>query len=216
VTLTLWGRPSSVNVQKILWALDEFGLTYDHKIVAGKYGGLDDPAFQALTPVPRVPVLEDGGIGVWESHAILRHLARTHAAHPLGAAMADPAQAAAIDAWLEYGSTSLQPPFIGMFWQLVRMRDDQRDAATLSGHRSAVMAALAVLERGLSDGRTYLAGDSFSLADIGLGSLLYRLFDIAPDIGDATGNVCSWRDRLAAREAYQRHVAVNYDELRVT
>lgn len=216
MSLTLWGRPSSVNVQKVLWALAEFGLPYDHKIVAGKYGGLDDPAFQALTPVSRVPVLEDGGIGVWESHAILRHLARIHPEHPLGAAMADPAQAAAIDAWLEYGSTSLQPPFIGMFWQLVRMRPDQRDAATLDGHRSAVMAALAVLERGLSDGRPYLAGDSFSLADIGLGSLLYRLFDIAPDIGDATAGVCAWRDRLAAREAYQRHVAVSYDELRVT
>ncbi len=216
MSLTLWGRPSSVNVQKVLWALAEFGLPYDHKIVAGKYGGLDDPAFQALAPVSRVPVLEDGGIGVWESHAILRHLARIHPEHPLGAAMADPAQAAAIDAWLEYGSTSLQPPFIGMFWQLVRMRPDQRDAATLDGHRSAVMAALAVLERGLSDGRPYLAGDSFSLADIGLGSLLYRLFDIAPDIGDATAGVCAWRDRLAAREAYQRHVAVSYDELRVT
>lgn len=216
MTLTLWGRPSSVNVQKVLWALAEFGLPYDHKIVAGKYGGLDDPAFQALTPVPRVPVLEDGGIGVWESHAILRHLARTHPDHPLGAAMADPAQAASIDAWLEYGSTSLQPPFIGMFWQLVRMRDDQRDAATLDGHRSAVLGSLAVLERGLSDGRPYLAGASFSLADIGLGSLLYRLFDIATDIGEGTPGLCAWRDRLAAREAYQQHVAVSYDELRVT
>lgn len=113
-------------------------------------------------------------------------------------ATAGPVQAQAIDACLEYGSTSLQPPFIGMFWQLIRMRDHQSDAATLNGHRSGLMAAFSVLERGRSDGRSCLAGDNFSLADIGLGNLLYRLFDIAPDIGDATESVCSWHDRLAA------------------
>ena len=73
--MILWGRPSSVNVQKVLWALTELGLPYDHRIVGGKYKGLDAPEFKALTPVPRVPVLQHGVEVVWESHAILRYLA---------------------------------------------------------------------------------------------------------------------------------------------
>mgnify|MGYP003762721953 FL=1 len=55
--MILWGRASSVNVQKVLWGLEEQGLVYEHKIVDGKFGGTDDPEFTALTPVRRVPVL---------------------------------------------------------------------------------------------------------------------------------------------------------------
>ena len=58
--MILWGRASSVNVQKVLWALEDCALPYEHKIVGGIFGGNDDPKFAALTPVRRVPVLQDG------------------------------------------------------------------------------------------------------------------------------------------------------------
>ena len=63
-------------MQKVLWALEERALPYEHKIVGGTIGGNDDPEFAALTPVSRVPVLQDGDVTLWESHAILRYLAR--------------------------------------------------------------------------------------------------------------------------------------------
>jgi glutathione S-transferase len=212
MSLRLWGRPSSVNVQKALWALDEFGLSYAHEVVGGKYGGLDRPEFAALTPARRVPVLEDGGIVVWESHAVLRHLGRCHPDHPLG--MADPGRAARIDPWMEFGATTLQPPFIALFWQLVRMRPHERDESAMVASRKAIAEALAVPERALSDGRDFLAGD-FSLADIALGSLFHRLFDLAPDLRAACPAVDAWHGRLCARPAHARHVAVSYEELRV-
>lgn len=76
-TLELWGRSSAFNVQKVLWLLDELGLAFRHTDAGGAAGGLDTPAFRALNPHGRVPVLRDGGTVVWESHSILRYLAAT-------------------------------------------------------------------------------------------------------------------------------------------
>ena len=204
--MILWGRASSVNVQKVLWALEELGLAFDHRIVGGKYGGLDTPEFAALVPMARVPVLEDGDIALWESHSILRYLAKktgllsvtTHA-----------------DMWMEFGSTTLQPPFIGLFWQRVRMTPDQQDSAILAGHLKALTKGLAALNTGLSDGRSFVAGSGFSMADIVLGSLFYRMTDLYPDILGPFPHVADWHATISARPGYQRWIVTSYDELKV-
>ncbi|WP_421706364.1 glutathione S-transferase N-terminal domain-containing protein [Alloalcanivorax xenomutans] len=54
--LTLWGRDSAFNVQKVLWLLDELELEYRHISLGGDHGGLDDPEFLAMNPHGRVPV----------------------------------------------------------------------------------------------------------------------------------------------------------------
>ena len=70
--LTVWGRRSSFNVQKVLWTLDELGLPYEHRDAGGSYGGLDTPEFLAMNPHGRVPVVRDGSLVVWETHSIVR------------------------------------------------------------------------------------------------------------------------------------------------
>ena len=72
--ITLWGRYSSINVQKAAWALDELGLEYTPVDAGGDAGGLDAPAFRAMNPHGRVPVLKDGETVVWESNAVVRYL----------------------------------------------------------------------------------------------------------------------------------------------
>lgn len=207
--MILWGRPTSVNVQKALWALDEMGLDYEHRLVGGKHGGLDQPPLTALTPSRLIPVLQDGATTVWESHAILRHLLRRHPGDPL-----DSGDPATVDSWLDFGATALQPAFIGLFYQKVRLTPEARDARTEAGHREALARALTVVGRGLADGRPYLAGSGFGIADIGLGSLLFRLNDIAPEIVAADPAVAAWHERLRQRPAFARHVATSYDDLR--
>lgn len=201
--MILWGRPSSVNVQKVLWALEELGLTYDHRIVAGKYGGLDTPEFKSLTPVPRVPVLQHDSEVVWESHAILRYLAPN-------------TMTTQADIWMEFGSTTLQPPFIGMFWQRVRMTPQQQDEAVLAKHVKALNAGLTILESGMSDGRAYVAGPEFSMADVALGSLFYRIIDLYPDFLVQYPQVMAWHKAIAIRAGYNKWIATSYDELKVT
>jgi glutathione S-transferase len=45
--LTIWGRRSSFNVQKVLWFAGELGLAYEHILAGGSFGRLDDPDFRA-------------------------------------------------------------------------------------------------------------------------------------------------------------------------
>ena len=171
--------------------------------------GASIPAFAALTPTRRVPVLQDGAHTVWESHAILRHLGRRFPAHPLGQG-----DAGQVDSWLDFGATTLQPSFIGLFYQKVRMTAAERSAAAEAEHRKGVAAGFDVLSRGLADGRPYLAGAELSLADIGIGSMMFRLHDIAPDLVTAAPLVAGWHQRLAARQGFATHIATSYDELR--
>ena len=201
--MILWGRSSSVNVQKVLWGLEEQGLVYEHKIVGGKFGGTDDPEFTALTPVWRIPVLQDGDVTLFESNAILRYLANGQTT-PVA------------DMWMEFGSTTLQPPFIGLFWQQVRMTKAEQDKAVLQGQIKALYAALEIMNTALSDGRAYLAGNNFSMADVAIGSLFHRLMDLHPNILDALPFLDEWHASIAELAGYRKWIAISHEELRVT
>ncbi|QXT41072.1 glutathione S-transferase family protein [Gymnodinialimonas ceratoperidinii] len=193
--MILWGRPSSVNVQKVLWALAELSRPFEHRIVGDKYGGTDTPEFAALTPVPRVPVLQDGDLALWESHAILRYLAG--GVPPLA------------DQWMEYATSSLQPAFIRLFYERVRTPPAKRqgNAAELE---AAFQAGLAPLEWQLEK-TSWLGGESFGMADIAAGAMMYRAHDMGVSFGP---EVARWYGQLCERAAYREIVMTSYEELR--
>ncbi len=213
MTIRLWGRASSVNVQKILWALDEAGLAFERIDAGGRYGVTDSDAFGAMNPARRVPVLEEDGFVLWESHAILRYLGR-HPAARQGLTPASQQASAIMDQWMEFTTSTLQPPFIAAFWQLVRTRPAERSADVLAKASAEFAAALRILDGRLAR-EEFLAGDAFSLADIAAGSLMHRARDCGL-VPDDLANLLRWADALAVRAAYGRHVAVSYEELRVT
>ena len=59
--LKIWGRLSSINVQKVVWCCDEIGLKYDRVDVGGPFGGNDTPEYLAKNPNGLVPVIEEDG-----------------------------------------------------------------------------------------------------------------------------------------------------------
>ena len=124
MAITLWGRISSANVQKVRWALAELGLAYEHIPVGGKYGGNREPAYLALNPNGLVPTLRDGDLVLWESHAILRYLAATYGAGSLWPE--SPSARAIVDQWTDWTATTFQPAWIGAFWQVVRTPNEQQ------------------------------------------------------------------------------------------
>jgi glutathione S-transferase len=73
--LKVWGRRSSANVQKVMWLVGELELAHEHIPAGGPYGSSTSPTFRAMNPNGLVPVIEDDGLVMWESNAILRYLA---------------------------------------------------------------------------------------------------------------------------------------------
>jgi len=209
--LRIWGRRSSFNVQKVLWLAGELGLAFEQVPAGGDYGGLDTPAFRALNPHGRIPVLQDGDLTVWESHAILRYLA---ARHGEGAFWSDdPAARAPVDGWMDWAQATLQPAFLGgVFWGYYRTPEAERNWPAIRAGLAETAAQFRILDAALA-GRAFLGGDRPTLADIPAGTTLYRYFEL--DIErPALPNVAAWYARLQARPAYRQHVMVPFDELK--
>lgn len=209
--LKIWGRRSSFNVQKVLWLVDELSLAHQHIDAGGSFGGLDSPDFLAMNPHGKVPVIDDGGTVVWESHSILRYLAARHGGAQWSPA--DPAERSLAERWMDWSATTLQPDFLmGVFWGFYRMPDAQRDWPAIHAKVAACASHFRLLDRMLAD-RRYLLGDEPTLADIPAGTALYRYFGL--DIErPPVPNVEAWYRRLQARPAYRAHVMLPFEELR--
>jgi glutathione S-transferase len=208
--ITLWGRRSAFNVQKVLWLLDELGLEFHHRQVGGQFGGLDTPTFGAMNPHRRVPVLEDGSTVVWESHAILRYLAARYGANELWPA--DPATRSLADRWMDWSQCSLQPPFMRLFWGYFRTPPERRKQVLLETALAECDRLFAVLNEHLKSQR-FLAGPTFSLADIPAGTTLYRYFEMGIEV-PRHSHVDAWYGRLSERPAYRGTIMVSFEELR--
>lgn len=81
--LKIWGRNTSSNVQKAMWAVGEVGLEYERFDIGGAFGKNREPAYLAMNPNGLVPTLQDGDFILWESNAIVRYLAREYGAESL-------------------------------------------------------------------------------------------------------------------------------------
>jgi glutathione S-transferase len=206
--ITLWGRRNSINVQKVLWTLDELGLAFEHIDAGGDAGGLDEPAFRAMNPHGRVPVLKDGKTAIWESNTIVRHLCAAYAPGVL--CPEAPLSRAAAEAWMDWTLATLQPAIMGLFWGFYRTPAAQRDGRRNREFEIQAGEAVAVLNRWLEK-RPFVAGSTFSMADIPAGTLMHRYFGMEIDRPPAA-QVETWRGRLGARIPYKTHVMRPFDE----
>ena len=76
--LKVWGRVNSINVQKVLWALEELKVPYERVEAGMAFGVVNEPFYKKMNPNSRVPTIEDDGFVLWESNAIVRYLAAKH------------------------------------------------------------------------------------------------------------------------------------------
>ncbi|MCJ2121992.1 glutathione S-transferase family protein [Methylobacterium sp. J-077] len=193
----LWGRLTSVNVQKAVWALDEAGLAYERIDAGGAHGIVADPAYRAMNPNGLVPTLEEDGFVLWESNAILRYLAATA---PALALPTDPRARALIEQWLDWQSTSFTPAMREAFWQLYRSANPDQTVIAASLKRTEAFAA--ILEAHLSD-RDYMVGQTFGIADIALGCAAHRWLNLPAERVERPA-LRRWYERIAARPGAAR------------
>lgn len=210
--IRIWGRKSSSNVQAVMWCVGELGLEYERTDAGFTYGVVDTPEFLAMNPNGLVPVLIDEGLEpLWESAAIIRYLAARYGDDsfwPKDAAARSP-----VDKWAEWAKATFSLGFtVPIFWRVVRTAPKDQDPAAIAAAVMALDGKLDIAEAQLSR-HAFLAGETFTPADIQFGHLLYRYFTI--DIERRPRPVLErYYKTLMERPAFQEHVMVSYEELR--
>ena len=199
--LKIWGRTNSINVQKVLWCCGEIGLDYERIDAGLAFGVNDTPEYKAMNPNGLVPTIDDEGFILWESHAIVRYLARKHATGSLWPA--DARTAADADRWMEWYSTTLWLNVRPIFHNLVRTPPEKRNMAEVEDHRKKLAANFGIVDKQLS-GSDYLAGSAFTMADIPMAVAAYRWFNL-PLGRPAMSNVERWYRRICERPAFRQH-----------
>jgi glutathione S-transferase len=210
--LKVWGRKTSINVQKVMWTVGELGVPHKRIDAGGPFGGLDTPEFATLNPNRLVPVIEDDDFVLWESHAIVRYLAAEYGMGTL--APADRKQRALANQWMEWANSTIYPDVIlTCFLGLIRTPAKDRDVAAIEGAARRVGENLAILDAQLGR-RSYILGEQLTVADVANGALMYRYFNL--DIPrPQLPNVEAWYQRLTQRKPYQEHVMLDFKAMKV-
>ncbi|AGH50965.1 glutathione S-transferase [Sphingomonas sp. MM-1] len=199
--LTIWGRPNSHNVKKVVWFAEEIGRPFVRLNIGGAFGITD--SYREMNPNALIPTIEDDGLVLWESNAILRYLAARYGEGTLWPA--DPAARARGDKWMDwqFGYADAQRD---AFLNLVRHSPEERDAAAIARSAEATATMMAILNQALAD-RPWLSGDNFGVGDVPMGVYAHSWF--ALDIErPAMPHVEDWYARLRERPGYAAHVMI--------
>ena len=210
--LEIWGRKTSSNVQALMWCIGELGLDYWRYDIGHRFGGNDTPEFLAMNPNGTVPVLRDAeGEAMWETGAIIRYLAASYGNENFWPTEAR--QRIKVDQWAEWSKLNIAANFTApIFWRVVRTAAKDRDEQAIKQALHTLHKNLFIANRQLEQ-QQYIAGETFTLADIQFGHLLYRYFDIAIERENLPA-IERYYQRLLQREAFVEHVMVSYEELR--
>jgi len=202
--LKIWGRNTSSNVQKVLWCCDELGIPFDRVDVGGPFGGNQDAEYLALNPNGLVPTVRDGHLVLWESNTICRYLAATHNGEWLYPSA--PAARALVERWMDWQLSTIGPPMGALLYGLIRTKPEQRDHAAIEAARRKAASAWTIVEDALESG-PFLAGAEFSLAEIVMGTLVYR-WHAFPIERPPLPRLKAWYDRMRQRPAFHTHIEI--------
>jgi glutathione S-transferase len=202
--LKIWGRATSSNVQKVLWCCAELGVAFERVDLGGPFGGNQDPEYLALNPNGLVPTVRDGDLVLWESNTICRYLAATYDGERLYPAA--PAARALVERWMDWQLSTIGAPMGTLLFGLIRSRPEQRDHAAIEAARRQALAGWTIVEDALDD-RPWLAGSALSLAEIALGTLVYR-WHAFPIERPALKKLRAWYERMRERPGFKTHVEI--------
>ncbi|MBO0754085.1 MAG: glutathione S-transferase family protein [Bradyrhizobiaceae bacterium] len=201
--LRIWGRNTSSNVQKAMFAIAELGLACERIDVGGAFGKNKEPSYLAMNPNGLVPTLEeDDGFLLWESNSIVRYLAAKHGAGTLQPK--DPHRQALANQWMDWQLTVYGPAITPVFWGLVRTPPAQRDHRSIEAGKAKTTAAVQILNDHLAD-NAYAAGDAFSMGDIPLAVMSYRYRELVAE-RPALPHFERWYAAIASRPAFRDQV----------
>jgi glutathione S-transferase len=202
--IKIWGRKTSSNVQKAMWAVGELKLEHERIDIGGSFGKNREAAYLAMNPNGLVPTLEEeDGFLLWESNTIVRYLAGKHDKAGV-LEPKDPKQRAIASQWMDW-QLSVAGPAIGpAFWGLIRTPAEKRDMAAIKASQDKITDAMKMLDARLGKAE-YVAGAAFSYGDIPVAIMCYRFVQLVPQ-RPPMPDLDRWYGAISKRKAFQDHV----------
>ena len=182
---------------RVRWALEEVGQPYDVRLLSFKE--MKEPAHLARHPFGQIPTYEEGDLVLFESGAIVFHIAERHA----GLLPEDPNARARAIMWMFASLSTLEPPILDRDVARFLEGDKPWSEERMSGVKDRIRRRLGELARRLGDAN-WLDG-AFSAGDLMMGEVLHR---VKPSgMLDEYPNLAAYVARAEARPAYQRAFA---------
>lgn len=196
MTLKVLGRPTSINVRKVLWTCAELDLRFEHVE--------NDPALLARNPNGLVPVIDDDGFVLWESNAICRYLAAKH--QPRGPLLPEDREARArVEQWMDWQATDLNFAWRYSFLAQVRRSPAHTDPAAIQASVESWNGCMRLLDEHFQAGGQFVTGEFFTLADVVLGLSAHRWL-LTPMERPHLDALHGYYQRLSVRPAFRAHV----------
>ncbi len=182
---------------RVRWALEEVGQPYEVRLVSSR--AMKEPAHLVLHPFGQIPTYEEGELALFESGAIVLHIAQSHA----GLLPDDENARARAITWMFAALSTVEPPTLELGIARVHERDKPWHAERLPLVENRVRDRMKQLSVRLGDAE-WLDG-AFSAGDLMMASVLLRLR--ASGILDEYANLAAYLARAEARPAYKRAFA---------
>lgn len=179
---------------RVRWALEELGVAYDVRLVT--FAQMKEAAHLALQPFGQIPTYEDGEVELFESGAIVLHLAERHA----GLLPTDAAGRGRAISWMFAALNTVEPPLVERETFMREERDKPWFAERAEQVEARARRPLGELSRRLGEAE-WLEGD-FSAGDLMMIGVLFRAR--GSGILDAYPNLSAYVARGEARPAFQR------------
>jgi glutathione S-transferase len=199
---TLHYHPLSSYCQKVLIAVAELGIEVEKQLL-----NLGDPAeraaFLALWPTGKMPLLVDRGRPVPETSIIVEYLQHHHASPGRTLIPPDPAVALEVRLWDRLFDLYVMTPMQALTADLLRAEGD-RDPSGVTQARASLMSAYDFVDAHL-DGRTWVAGPGFSMADCAAAPALFYAVTYVP-LAVRHGRLLAYLDRLMDRASVARAI----------
>ena len=199
--IELFGRRTSINVQKVSWALCELNLKFKWHEENGQIGKVNVENYEQINPQLIVPTLNDNGIIISQSNSIVRHLYRKYS-NIFKTTHID--QIAIADQWMEFQSTDLQINMTPVFWGLIRTAPEDRNHDLINKNITLLNDKFIIFNNFLKD-RKFMINDIFGMADITLGVATYRYISL-PITHPKLNNLEEWYERISSRDGFIKNI----------
>lgn len=200
--LRIHGHAGSINVRKVLWACEELAIPSQREDRGGPFGATTDPAFLAINPFGMVPSIDDDGVMLSESNAIVRYLAASRGRGDL--LPPDPAARARVEMWMDWQASDFNNSWRVAFQGLVRKNPALQDPAAIERSMSAFSRMVGIVDAQLARSGGYICGPRFTVADIAIGLSIHR-WRATPCERPALANVDDYYARLSERPGFRRY-----------